>query len=146
MKLFGHPVHPLLIHFPTAFFPMDLFLSGMQYYRQESSFGMAGFYCLAGGVILGLLAMVTGLLDFLKIPRDDKKAFALGLYHGFLNGTIILIFAVLAFKEWQSYPEIQTSMGSLIVKGILVLTLFAGNYLGGKLIYEHHIGIHPKTV
>ena len=44
MKLLGHPVHPLLIHFPTALLPMDLALSGIAFYKNEVAFSMAGLY------------------------------------------------------------------------------------------------------
>ena len=146
MKLFGHPVHPLLIHFPTALLPMDLGLSVLYYTTADASFYQAGAYCLWAGAALGILAAVTGLIDFIAIPRADKTAVALALYHGFLNGLLILIFAVIAYKSWQSFPSpFLVGIKGLIIKSILVITLFVGNYLGGRLIYTHHIGINFKT-
>jgi uncharacterized membrane protein len=142
MKIAGHPVHPLLIHFPTALLPMDFVLSVIDISTGNHVFSLAGLFCLLGGVAMGLAAMLTGAIDFFSIPKSDKKALATALYHGSLNGCIILIFALVAYREWKSYPMpyIQgTTM--LIVKGILVAALFAGNYLGGKLIYQYHIGI-----
>ena len=32
-------------------------------------------------------------------------------------------------------------MATLIAKAVLVVILFGGNYLGGKLILQHHIGV-----
>jgi uncharacterized membrane protein len=32
-------------------------------------------------------------------------------------------------------------MSILIAKAVLVVILFVGNYLGGKLILQHHIGV-----
>ena len=125
---------------------MDLLMSALHYSGKDPSFAQAGFYCLAGGVLLGIPAILTGLFDLLRIPKEDKKAFALALYHGFLNGSVILIFAVLAYKEWTAWPAINSTMGGIIFKGILVLALFGGNYLGGKLIYNHHIGLDKKTL
>ena len=144
MKLFGHPVHPLLIHFPTALLPMDLLLSILHYTRNDESFGLAGLYCLSAGIVAGLLAIITGVADLLSIPKDNKAAWAQGLYHGAINTTIILVFAALTYKGWQAYPSIQTSVGTLILKGILVSGLFVGNYLGGRLIYKYFIGIEFK--
>ncbi|RYY00468.1 MAG: DUF2231 domain-containing protein [Gammaproteobacteria bacterium] len=146
MKLFGHPVHPLLIHFPTALLPMDLGLSVLYYTTDNASFYQAGAYCLWAGAALGLVAAVTGLIDFIAIPRTDKTAVALALYHGFLNGSLILIFAVIAYKSWQSFPlPFLPGIKGLVIKSVLVVALFVGNYLGGRLIYTHHIGIDFKT-
>jgi uncharacterized membrane protein len=145
MKVFGHPLHPLFIHFPTALLPMDLVLSALSYSSGDPSFALAGFYCLAGGVLSGLAAITTGLLALTDIPKTNKQALANGLVHGFLNGFLILVFGVMAYKEWQLYPQPPVAtITLLLVKGILVIALFVGNYLGGKLIYQHFIGINIK--
>ncbi|PSL34501.1 DUF2231 domain-containing protein [Chitinophaga ginsengisoli] len=142
MKLFGHPVHPLLIHFPTALLPMDLGLSILYYTTGNFTYYQAGAYCLWTGVLLGLLAVIAGIIDMTAIPRTNKKAVALAVYHGFLNGLLVLIFAIIAWKSWQASPShfLAGKMG-IILKGILVLALFVGNFMGGKLIYSHHVGI-----
>lgn len=146
MKLFNHPVHPLLIHFPTALLPMDLGLTALFQYTGDPSYYQAGVYCLVAGAAVGILAMVTGLVDLLSIPRSDKQALALALYHGFVNGLLIFIFAVFAYKAWQVFPTpVLAGTYGLLIKGILVIALFIGNYLGGRLIYTYHIGINPKT-
>lgn len=142
MKLFGHPVHPLMIHFPTALLPMDLVMTILFYKTGNPSFYEAGFYSLVGAAVIGIVAMLTGLVDLLNIPRSDKNAIAAGLYHSFLNGSIILVFAVIAFKAWQEFPSpYAAGLGGIVLKGILVALLFFGNYIGGNLIYRHHIGI-----
>jgi uncharacterized membrane protein len=131
MKLFGHPVHPLFIHFPAALLPMDLGLSVLYHSTGNTSFYQAGTYCLLTGSAMGLLAMVTGLIDLLAIPRVRKQAIALGLYHGFVNGLLILIYAVIAYKAWHVFPlPFFAGTKGIILKGILMIALFVGNYLG----------------
>ncbi len=144
MKFFGHPIHALLIHFPTALLPMDAALSFFSYYQHESLFAKAGYYCLIGAVLTGYIAMLTGLIDLLKIPRQNKAAIASAFIHGLINGSLILIYTVFVYKGWQLYPNISTpSITMLFVKSILIIILFVGNFLGGKLIYTYHIGINP---
>jgi uncharacterized membrane protein len=142
MRIFGHPIHPLLIHFPTALLPMDFVLSSLYLITGNVSFYNAGAYCLWAGTTAGLLAMFTGLIDLAGIPRSNKAALALAIYHGAVNGLIILIFAIIAYKSWQVFPLISmASFAGVTVKGFLVFALFIGNFLGGKLIYTHHIGL-----
>lgn len=141
MRLFGHPVHPLLTPFPTALLPMDLALCVLYYTTGNASFYQAGAYCLWAGTGTGLLAMMTGMIDLLAIPRSNKPALALALYHGFVNGLIILIFCIVAYRSWQVFPSPNlVGMPGMMVKGGLVLSLFVGNYLGGRLIYQHRVG------
>ncbi len=142
MKFFGHPVHVMLIHFPTALLPMDFILSFLSYYKNEATYQSAAFYALIGGVATGYITMATGLIDLLSVARENKMALGTGLIHGFINGLIILIYTVFAYKAWQSYPHLnKPDVVLLLIKGFLVLTLLVGNYIGGQLIYKHRIGI-----
>lgn len=142
MKIFRHPLHVMLIHFPTALLPMDLILSYLFYSTGNESYGTAAFYCLVGGVALGLLAGITGLIDLIMIK--DKSAMAAALIHGGINLTAILVFSVFAYKSWNLYPRVQVpSLTVLLVKLLTVIFIFVGNYLGGRLIFKHHIAIEP---
>lgn len=121
---------------------MDFGLSVLYRSTGNVSFYQAGAYCLWTGAAVGLLAIVTGLFDLAGVPRTQKKALALGLYHGFVNGLLLLVFSILAYRSWQVFPSpfLAGTIG-VVVKALLVAALFAGNYLGGRLVYTHHLGI-----
>jgi uncharacterized membrane protein len=145
MKLFGHPVHPVFVHFPTALLPMDLAMGILYHTTGNESFYAAGFYCLAGGVLTGAAAILTGLIELVVIPQNEKTAISLALYHGVLNGLIVGIFAAVCWKAYLVFPQPYFSgLNAILIKSALILALFVGNYLGGRLIYRHHIGI--KTI
>ena len=140
MKFLGHPLHMMLIHFPTALLPMNVVLDAIGFYKDDASFFQAANYCLWGGVLSGLVAMVTGLIDTIRIPKEKKEAVGTAMIHGVVNTTVLLFFALLAYRSWQAYPEIgRPGLNSLIIKSILLLVLFAGNYLGGKLVIGHQL-------
>lgn len=140
MKILRHPLHVMLIHFPTALLPMDLVLSYLFYRTGNESYGTAAFYCLIAGTLSGLLSGITGLIDLVSIK--DKKAMAAALVHGGINLTVILVFSVFAYKSWNLYPQVQIpTLAILAVKMTTVIFMFIGNYLGGKLIFKHHIAI-----
>jgi uncharacterized membrane protein len=143
MKFAGHPIHVMVIHFPAALLPMELGLSALAYYHSNTSFSQAAFYCLLAGVAIGLLAMLTGLIDLVRIPKEEKEALGTGLVHGFINGVIILTYAIFAYRAWKSGTAAAIpSTGMLVFKCILVICLFTGNYFGGKLIYKHRMGLN----
>jgi len=142
MKIFRHPLHVMLIHFPAALLPMDLILSYLFYRTGNESYGTAAFYCLLAGVALGLLSGITGLVDLVMIK--DRNAMAAALVHGAINLTAILVFSVFAYKSWNLYPQLQVpTLTVLVVKLVTVIFIFVGNYLGGRLIFKHHIAIEP---
>ena len=74
MKVLGHPLHMMLIHFPTALLPMDVLLSFFAYYNNDNSFLPAAFYCVVAGVLVGAAAIITGIIDVLLIKKDKKPA------------------------------------------------------------------------
>lgn len=142
MKVLGHPLHMMLIHFPTALLPMDVLLSFFAYYNNDTGFLPAAFYCMVAGVLAGAVAVITGTIDVLLIKKDKKPAIATAVIHGFTNTIVLLFFGIFAYKGWQHYPETNMPQtATLIIKAVLILILFAGNYLGGKLILHHHVGV-----
>ena len=146
MRLFGHPVHAMLVHFPSALLPADLVFSLLSFFYHEPLLNYAGYYCMIGGVVTGFFALITGFIDLTSIPSTKKKAISSAFIHGGINGTVILVYSVLAYKAWQTYPEIPSVATNLIIiKAILIFTLFAGNFFGGRLIYHFRIGINEKS-
>ena len=132
MKILRHPLHVMLIHFPTALLPMDLVLSYLFYSTGNESYGTAAFYCLIGGVGAGLLAGITGFIDLVMIK--DRTAMAAALIHGGINLTAILVFSVFAYRSWNLYPQVQLpTLTVLIVKLLTVVVLFFFGYFFGGL-------------
>ncbi|KAA9331780.1 DUF2231 domain-containing protein [Adhaeribacter soli] len=147
MKLDYHPPHLILIHFPAALFPMDLVCSAIALYRQDQSFNYAAFYALGGGVLVGWLAVMFGFVDLSRIPAERKAALNTGLIHGSINTVMLIGYSVLFFLQWRS-PEITyATVPLLLLKGVLLLLLIVGNYLGAQLLLKHKIGIlnHSET-
>jgi uncharacterized membrane protein len=146
MKLLGHPIHLLLIHFPTALLPMDDLFSIFSYYTKDSSYMPVAFYCLQAGVLCGIAAIVTGLVDFLRISGEKKIAKGTAMIHGFINTTVLLFYGIFAYRSVQLFPHLVVpGVGILVLKTALLLTLFVGNYLGGKLVLEYGIGTKNKN-
>ena len=142
MKIFGHPIHVILIHFPSALFPMDLVCSVIAYNNGLRSLVDAAFYASVGGVIFGCLAVITGAFDLIPVVKNKPRSVNKALLHGGLNSTVLIGFMVLTFISFKSFPTIPTdSLMKLIAKGILVLILAIGNFLGGSLILKDKIGM-----
>ena len=142
MKILGHPLHMMLIHFPAALLPADALLSFFAYYNDDSSLLPGAFYCLVAGVVIGALAILTGIIDALRIEKDKKQAIATAFIHGFINTIVLVFFGIFAYRAWQQYPEMtMPAISTITIKAVFLVLLFAGNYFGGKLILEYSIGL-----
>jgi uncharacterized membrane protein len=140
MKIFGHPIHPLMIHFSTALLPMDVVMSFLYKATGKTMYYHCGYFCLLGAVLMGIPAIITGLLELPRLVHAHKQAVAAALYHGFLNSFIILVFGIFLWKSMKIFPApVPVTFSLCVIKAVLIVLLFAGNYLGGKLIYKHHV-------
>ena len=143
MKFLGHPVHMMVVHFPTALIPMDFILNTIGYCWQDGSFDMAAFYCLVAGVTFGWIAVVFGAGDLLTINTQKEGALKAALVHGTINTIVLIGCSVIAWVQWKKYPLIETpSLSWLGVRATLVAVLLIGNYVGGNLVLKHKVGVH----
>src|SRR6185437_10343958 len=65
----GHPIHPMLVPFPIAFLvgalATDLVFTGMA----DPFWARASMWLVGAGLVMGALAALAGLADFLTIQR-----------------------------------------------------------------------------
>lgn len=142
MKVLGHPIHVMLIHFPSALFPMELVCYFLFYYTGQASFATAAFYAMAGGVALGWIAALFGALDLTKIPSHKPAVLKKALIHGSINCTVVIVYTVFFYSLYKKYPELPAaSLPLVITKACIVGFMIAGNYIGGSLILEDKLGI-----
>jgi uncharacterized membrane protein len=142
MKLFGHPVHMMLIHFPAALLPMDFICSALAHYTGNTSFVDAAYFAMIGGVLVGALAIITGTIDLIGIVESKPTSVKKTLIHGGINATVIIAYSVLAFRAYKAFPDlVQDNITILVIKGCLVTFMIVGNHLGGSLILKDRVGL-----
>lgn len=137
MRLFGHPVHVMLIHFPVALWPAHAGLHFLAGRLPPGVAGIAGFWLLVAGTGLGWLAACFGLSDLLAIQRaGQSRRLSYALSHGLVNGTVLTGFTAVAVAEYPHYPAITHGPGFLAIEVALLVGLFIGNYLGGEVVWK----------
>jgi uncharacterized membrane protein len=145
MKILGHPVHIMLIHFPSALFPMDLLGSWLGLRLGDPAFTKAAFFAAVAGVIIGWMAVVFGALDLLRINSEHPTSLKKALLHGGINIIVLGGFTLLVYRSWKMYPALTTdSIMLLIIKGLLVALMIIGNFIGGSLILKDKIAVENK--
>ncbi|TCK85314.1 DUF2231 domain-containing protein [Albibacterium bauzanense] len=142
MKVFGHPIHVMLIHFPTALLPMELVFSAINYFNHDLSFLNASFYLMSAGVILGWVAIVFGAFDLIAIFENKPDAMNKALLHGGINTIVITVYTILAYIQYKNYPLLEPdSVVMLIIKVLTNAFLILGNFFGGDLILKYRVAV-----
>ena len=72
MRLLGHPVHPMLVHFPIVFWSCAVGADVVGLFTHALRGRRAGVRRRWRSVALcGLLAMIAGVFDFVDLPQDS---------------------------------------------------------------------------
>ncbi len=139
VKLFGHPIHPMLIVFPLGLLVMSVIFDILHYLTRNTLFSTAAFYDIAAGVIGGLIAAIFGFIDWLEIP-GGTRAKTIGATHGIGNVILVVLFIISWFIRRGSVGYQPTTLAfALSVIGILLGTVTA--WLGGELVYRLRMGV-----
>lgn len=145
MKLFGHPIHLMFIHFPAALFPMDFACSIIYRYTGVQSFADASFYAMSGGAMLGWIAVIFGTFDLLAVLEKHPDAMKKALLHGGTNIVVIIVYSMLAYAQYQQASWLQTDgILILIVKAFVIALMVVGNFIGGSLILKHRVAVENE--
>ena len=138
--MLGHPVHLILVHFPSALFPVDWLLCVMGMVTGTTSFYPAAFYVLAVGVVSGWFTILAGVADAVRLQANERL-FKKAIVHGAINATIVMIYSVLVFRQMKLYHGLTAPSWYLLAfKFTLILALAFGNYLGAELVLRYGVG------
>jgi uncharacterized membrane protein len=138
-KLFGHPIHPMLIVLPLGLFIMAVLSDIVFLAMDKPQVATVAYWDIAAGIVGGLLAAVFGLIDWLAIPAGTR-AKSVGLYHGVGNVVVVVLFAA-SWLMRRGVPGHDPSIVAFVVGLVgLVLGTVTG-WLGGELVDRLGVGV-----
>ena len=137
-KLFGHPIHPMLIPFPLGLLLTSFIFDVVYLLTDNGKWSEIAFWMIATGVIGGLAAAVFGLIDWLAIP-SGTRAKRIGLWHGAGNVVVVVLFIV----SWLLRMDAPGEPGAIPIVLSLVGVALAGltGWLGGELVDRLGVGV-----
>ena len=135
-----HPIHPMLVGIPIGLWIFSLICDLLSLLPHASEhWRIAAFYSMAGGLVGAFIAAVPGLIDMLSLPKGLKN---IALIHMALNLTVIVLYVVnfwLRAHGWESMMPLWLSIAAILLLG-------GSGWLGGKLVYEHGVGVQMPPV
>lgn len=141
-RLFGHPIHPMLVHFPTALFLAGFLFDTGGILLNKPWFFSASFYVILLGLGTGFAATVFGLVDYVKLS-SEPDLFRTATWHGGIQFIVLMVFGVIAGLKFQAYPDMESpSILEIGFMGGTLAIMLIGNYLGGELVFTYKVGIN----
>ncbi len=137
--LAGHPLHPMMIHFPVAALIGLVGVDGAFVYTSDPFWARSSVWLAGVGALGGWVASLAGLVDLLTVKRIRRLITAWG------HALIAVMMLSLATLNWTL--RLGDNPGALIMPwglGMSLLTaafIALAAYLGGRLVYEHAVGV-----
>ena len=141
-KPLGHPSHPMFVHFPTALFPTSVLFDLLSWGIAEPELVRAAFYNISVGLAGGLLAVLTGFVDYLGMVPGSKKH-QVTTRHMLANLPLVIIFAISLGLRALELDAARTPIHILLLSLVGLPLLVVGNYFGGELVYR--MGMRVNT-
>lgn len=138
----SHPLHPILVGFPIAFFTATLIFDLLAVVSGNESFSDTAQYLNIAGVVMAAVAAVPGFIDFLYTvpPRSSAKSRA-GT-HGLINLCMLALFVIaltLRPEEGESTPLLL-----IVIELIAFILMLVAGWMGGTLVHRNQIGVDPR--
>src|SRR5919109_3279168 len=133
VKLFGHPVHPMLIVYPLGLLSMAVIFDILYLIFNNRLLPTASYYMIAAGVVGGLLAAIFGFIDWLALP-NNTRAKGIGGWHGIGNFVIVVLFAVSWLIRGGNVNFVPNSLALILSFAGFALALITA-WIGGELVF-----------
>lgn len=136
--IFGHPVHPMLVHFPVAALLGVVLVDAAFLVQGDPFWARAGVWLAGVGTVGGWLAAVPGMIDLLTVARVRQLVAAwchallavMMLSLASLNWVMRLVDHGIGMQPWPFYLSLLTAV---MISGASVL--------GGQLVYHHEVAV-----
>src|SRR5918993_4403609 len=138
IHLKGHPLHPIMVALPIAFFIGTLVFDALGYFRMNDYFYITAYYLEIAGIVTAVLAAVPGIVDYAAVVPPNSSAKKRATKHGILNVLLLLIFCFAWFyRRNEGFDPVIV----LITETVGVILLSISGWLGGTLVHRNQIGI-----
>ena len=141
-RLFGHPVHQMLVVFPLGLFGTSVVFDLFHLAGRSDGASAIAYAMIAAGLVGGVLAAPFGLIDWLAIP-PGTRAKTIGAMHGGGNA-IVLVLLLVSWWLRRAAPADPTAVAlafSFVGVGLSLVTA----WLGGELVDRLGVGVSPHA-
>ena len=137
----GHPIHPILVAFPIAFYTGTLLFDILaKTYSPEFLF--TAYNLEIAALISAGIAAIPGLIDYIYTVPPRSTAKKRGTKHALTNVTVIIFFV--AALIYRANNELPNLLILIALEGAGWILLLVAGWMGGTLVYRNQIGVDPR--
>jgi uncharacterized membrane protein len=143
MSIYGHPIHPMLIHFPVAAL-LGLIGTDIAYFVSGDFFwARAGVWLAGVGALGGWISGTIGLLDLIIVEQIRR------LITAWCHGILAVMLLSLATLNWLirfDAPEVHILPWGIYLSLLGGAVISLTSFIGGHLVYDQAVGVNPEKI
>lgn len=138
VNISSHPLHPILIPFPIAFFTGTLICHLAGWFLSKDDLLTTAYYLNIGGIAFALIAAIPGFIDFLYTVPPKSSGKKRAAKHGIINVAMLVCY-IIAFFLRRDESSSNILLASFEIIGVSLMVI--AGWLGGTLVYRNQIGV-----
>ena len=141
MTLLGHPLHPMTVHFPIAFYLLGVGLTLVYIWRNQVDFGQFAHWSFVLSCIAAVVASLIGLIDQSRLEMADPRRaqvephITAGIALIIINGSLVYM----RLRWADALTRYRWPYLGLMGLGLIAVLTTA--WLGGELVYRWQVGV-----
>jgi uncharacterized membrane protein len=138
LRITKHPIYPILVPFPIVCF-IGMLLTDLAYWRTaDMMWADFSAWLVTAGVVVGWLAVVVGLIDFLgnRLIREQAP-----VWPHTVGNLVALVLATLNLMVHTRDAWTSVVPWGLALSAAVVLVLLFTGWLGRSMVYRHATGV-----
>jgi uncharacterized membrane protein len=133
----GRPLHPALVHFPVALYPVSLLFDGISYLVEDGNpFVKGAFTLLVVALAFSVVAVLTGFSDFLLVPAGSST-WRVAVIHMTLQLVGSGLFLADTILRARDLDVTTSPIGPIVLSAVGVVVIWVGAQFGRDLVFRH---------
>ena len=136
-----HPLHPAMVPLPIGAFFLAFVADVTHLVTKNPLFYDVAHFAIGVGIVTALLAAVLGLVDYFGVTMSAAGR-RLATIHMLINVAAVSLYAI-SWVMRRNHAALDTASWPMAfgLEVVPFLMLGVSGWLGGKMSYEHKIGV-----
>jgi len=139
IAIFGHPLHPALIHIPVAALIAVLATDITYLVTGDYFWARASLWLVGVGTATGAVSGTAGVLDLALVPQIRRLITA--WCHGILAVMLMSLAALNWLLRYEGGADTAILPWGIYLSGISAALVVATGSRGAQLVFEHAVGV-----
>lgn len=143
MTFFGHPLHPMTVHFPIALYLLGTLLTLIYLIHGQAEVERFAYWSFLLSELAAIVASFVGLIDQSRLELADPRRANINTHITF-GVALLIINGVLIYMRfrWEDVlVRYRWVYLGLMILGVGLVLITA--WLGGELVYRWRVNVMP---